>query len=348
MVTARAAGATQITASSEGVIGAAPLSVTTTTPVAVATVSVSPASSSLGVGGTVQLSATTRDASNNVLTGRVVTWSSANPGIASVNSSSGLVTAVAAGSATITATSETKTGTAAITVTASTGGPLWRGHEPAGMTTISDQPFATMPSLGWTMFGGAVLQADNSGPQSPGSAMVVPWLAGTAGGNGVGQAYNVLSGTVHTLYFAVWVKFSSNWQGAQDLANKIGYFFVSGSNRFVFEAYAAGTDPLRVNISLQNTANLGGSSNTVSSAAFRRGQWDLLEIVAKTNSANTADGQVDMYLNGVLAVSRPGIMWTSGASNWEQVTLDPIWSWPTETVANSMDIRFDHVYVSGN
>src|SRR6266481_1037209 len=115
LVTAVAAGSATITALSETKTGTSAITVSAPAPVPVATVTVSPATLSLQVGATVQLSATTRDANNNVLTGRVVTWSSSNTGISTV-SASGLVTAVAAGSATITALSETKTGTAAITV----------------------------------------------------------------------------------------------------------------------------------------------------------------------------------------------------------------------------------------
>lgn len=113
LVTAVAAGSATITATSEGMSGASAVTVDV---VPVASVSVAPATSNLTVGATVQLTATTNDAAGNVLTGRPVTWSSGTPGVATV-SSSGLVTAVAAGSATITATSEGKSGTAAVTVT---------------------------------------------------------------------------------------------------------------------------------------------------------------------------------------------------------------------------------------
>src|SRR5207247_1552303 len=57
-----------------------------------------------------------RDASGNVLSGRVITWSSSNASFASVNGS-GLVTGAGAGSATITATSEGQSGTSSVTVT---------------------------------------------------------------------------------------------------------------------------------------------------------------------------------------------------------------------------------------
>src|SRR5213078_3223229 len=65
---------------------------------------------------TVQLSATLKDANGNALSGRTVTWSSNNTSVVTVTSS-GLVSGVTPGSATITATSEGKSGTASITVT---------------------------------------------------------------------------------------------------------------------------------------------------------------------------------------------------------------------------------------
>ena len=85
-------------------------------PAKVASVAISPSSASVAFGATTQLSATTKDASGNKLTGRTVTWSSSSTSIAAV-SNSGLVSGVSAGSATISATSEGQTATAQITVT---------------------------------------------------------------------------------------------------------------------------------------------------------------------------------------------------------------------------------------
>ena len=111
LVTGVAEGQATITATSEGRSGTAALTVVVT----VASVTVTPAPASVGLGQSVQLTATLKDANGNVLTGRVVTWASDNPAVATV-SSTGLVTGVAQGEATITARSETKSGTAAITV----------------------------------------------------------------------------------------------------------------------------------------------------------------------------------------------------------------------------------------
>ncbi len=95
--------------------------------VPVASVAVSPAVASVQVGQMAQFSATLQDANGNALTGRTVTWSSSDAAVATVNGS-GLVTGVAAGSATITATSEGKSGTAAVTVTAPNPGASQFGH----------------------------------------------------------------------------------------------------------------------------------------------------------------------------------------------------------------------------
>jgi uncharacterized protein YjdB len=87
-------------------------------PAPVATVTITPGSASLLVGATQPLTATLRDAANNILTGRNVTWSPSSGAVASV-SAGGVVTAIAPGGpVTITATSEGQIGSAQITVIA--------------------------------------------------------------------------------------------------------------------------------------------------------------------------------------------------------------------------------------
>src|SRR5207249_3891534 len=107
-------GSATITATSESKSNTAALTVTS---VPVAAVAVAPATANLTVGQTVQLTATPKDSAGSALTGRTVTWGSSNTAVATVGPS-GLVTSKAAGSATITATSEGKAGSATVTVAA--------------------------------------------------------------------------------------------------------------------------------------------------------------------------------------------------------------------------------------
>lgn len=112
LVSGVAAGTTNITASIDGVLGSA---VVTVQPVPVASLTLTPDTDNLVVGRQLQLTATPRDSAGAPLAGRTIAWTSNAPTIASV-SSTGVVTGLATGTATITATSEGRSATARITV----------------------------------------------------------------------------------------------------------------------------------------------------------------------------------------------------------------------------------------
>ncbi len=112
LVTAKANGSATITVTTDGINGTARILVDQTT----ASVVVTPAAATLvSLGETLQLSASTVDAGGSAVPGESVTWSSDEETVATV-SSAGLVTAVANGSATITATVDGISGTTTILV----------------------------------------------------------------------------------------------------------------------------------------------------------------------------------------------------------------------------------------
>ena len=84
-------------------------------PAPVASVTVTPALDTIAPAATVQLTATPKDGSGNALSGRTITWSSSDALIANV-SATGLVTGKSGGTATVTASSEGKSGNATIVV----------------------------------------------------------------------------------------------------------------------------------------------------------------------------------------------------------------------------------------
>lgn len=81
----------------------------------VASVTVTPTAPSVLVGGSITLTATAFDRSGRALPGRTFTWSSGNPALATV--SGGVVTALAVGRVSITATTGGQNGMASVTVT---------------------------------------------------------------------------------------------------------------------------------------------------------------------------------------------------------------------------------------
>ncbi|HJQ10592.1 MAG TPA: Ig-like domain-containing protein [Gemmatimonadaceae bacterium] len=357
VVTAVGAGTATITATSEGQRGTASVTVTAPAPVPVASVSVTPASASVQAGGTVALSAVTRDASGNVLTGRAVAWSSNNLSAATV-SGSGQVTAVAAGSATITATSEGVSGTSAITVTAPPPPPPSGSVEPAGLTTLTERPFSALNEDGWTNTGSSyyTIQSDASAPQSPSSIGQIKFPAGFGSGNAPAVLEKVWSSPVKTLYVSFWLKLSSNWVGNDASVNKIFHFWIGDSNRLFLNAHGAGNGTLTAEVWLQRivaggnydagtTANF--APNLGASAQIVRGQWVHWEMLFTGNSSGTADGKVEWWINGQKVGSYSGIQFVTGAGLWQEMEWSPTYGGFGNPVPADQFMSVDHIRVSG-
>jgi uncharacterized protein YjdB len=118
LATAAHTGTATVTATAAGHSGSATFSVSAGP---VSTITITPASGSVIQGRTLQLAASFHDAEGNAVSGGTVTWSSSNKPVAAV-STSGLVTGVAVGNASITATADGKSKSAAIAVTGSSSG----------------------------------------------------------------------------------------------------------------------------------------------------------------------------------------------------------------------------------
>lgn len=114
LVLAKALGTVTITASSGKASGTGSVTVSL---VPVKKILIAPSNPSVIVHDSTQLSATTEDSVGNVLTGRVITWSSSNSAISTVDAN-GVVTGVKVGVDTITATSGAASASVAFTVQA--------------------------------------------------------------------------------------------------------------------------------------------------------------------------------------------------------------------------------------
>ncbi len=195
VVTALSAGSADIVVASEG--KSATATITVTAPV-VASVDVTPNSSTLSAGGTVQLTAVAKDANGAPIPGIAISWSTSDGLVATVNTS-GLVTAVAAGSASITATAGTVLGIASVAVTAAssvgsvtetpTASNLLEGQTVVLTATPRDgsgNPVSN-PSVTWTVSNGKASLSKNSGTsvtataKDSGGVTVTATHAGQAG-----------------------------------------------------------------------------------------------------------------------------------------------------------------------
>ena len=365
LVTARSVGSAAIIASRGDKTARAVLTVTASgqTSVPVAAVAVTLTDSSLTVGQTSQATATTRDANNNVLTGRTVTWVSSNIAVATV-SAGGLVTAVAAGSAQITATSEGRSGSAPVGVAAGTTTPPPSGSvEPSGMTPLTERPYSTMLENGWAVYAwsgttaNCEIVSDASAPKSPASAARIRYPAGFPGG---GEPCGWAKGGMpnyRTWYLSFWFKISPNWQGHPTTVNKMLHINIGGSNRVVVNLWGSGSGTMQAGILLQGIL-AGGNFDGGTSANFYpnlgptgavvRDRWYHEEVVLVGNTSGSANGSVEWWLDGVKIGSRTGIQFTSGNGYFgEQIAWAPTWGGGGSTVSSTMYEYMDHLYLSG-
>jgi hypothetical protein len=140
-----------------------------------------------------------------VLNGRTITWTSSSGTVATVNGS-GLVSGVAAGSATITATSEGKSGTGAVTVTVVS--------PPPGATILTQETFedGAFASRGWydnTAMATTTAQHHAGGTRALEARFALGATTPTWGG-----AARHLFAATESVYLSYWVKYSANWVGS--------------------------------------------------------------------------------------------------------------------------------------
>src|SRR5690606_11953982 len=225
VATAAGAGQATITVSASGITAVVPTRVSAPAPEPEpppGTLRVSPASVALtGVGSTMQLGVTARDAAGNTISAGSLTWQSRNTAVATV-SSSGLVTARGVGTVMLAVSAACcESAEVPVTVMAQQTPPpsgIVRGNEPAGMLTLLDYSFANpIPSGRNDMLfqdgsglgivsnsGGTVRQVSTQdGPQSGPGAMERVYTPGL-NGTGVGTLYLTFS-DAEAVYLAAWV-----------------------------------------------------------------------------------------------------------------------------------------------
>jgi uncharacterized protein YjdB len=260
------------------------------TSVAVTGVTVTPTTATLSVGGTQQLTPTVAPAN---ATNKTVSYSSNNTGVATVNGS-GLVTAIASGSATITVTTQdgNKTATAAITVNSSN----------VAITSVSLSPTTAALSVGGTQqltptvlpsnaTNKAVSYAsNNTGVATVNASGLVTAIANgtatitvtTTDGNKTSTAAITVSTATGT-YFTIKNKWTGNY--LYDAGANVGYGPTVANNNYKWEKVAVdATYYILKNVGtgdMMNIENLTGAVQcNVGSSGWYSAQWSTENVDA--------------------------------------------------------------------
>jgi hypothetical protein len=222
------------------------------------------------------------------------------------------------------------------------------------MTFVDDWTMDSLDPGDWYEMtsSNVTIKQDATAPQSPSNVLQFRYPAGYNGGSSPGLTENTHN-SYRTLYIGYWVKHSANWQGHDTGVNKHGYVWHNGTDpKVFFSASGSGSGTLRPRIGLQGaevepSRDSWYPPNLVTGAAFTRGSWDLVEIVLVGNTSGTANGSLDVYLNGVHVTHAQGIQYSTGATRWDLTRIAPIWGGSGDEVTNEMFLWFDQFYISG-
>lgn len=315
-----------------------------------ATITITPSSASVQVGATQQFLATVKDASGNVLGGQTVTWTSSNTLVGTVGSLTGLVTAVATGTSSITATDGQASSSATLTVTASQPPPsgAWT-NEPSGFTTISDNPFNALTGNGWDIVyntnGYATIAADPSAPASAPSVLQMMYPAGFQGGVAPATEY-YSHASAKEVFAGFWWKPSNPWQNHPGSnVNKIAFWFTptAGSS---LDIQMYGPAPYYLHVVTEFPVGSFRLTPNVTATPVALGQWHKIEWYVKYSTTGTSgDGIVKWWLDGVLQGYYTNLQMPDDAG-FNTFDMSPTWGGVDGVKTETDYYWYDQVHIS--
>jgi hypothetical protein len=301
------------------------------------------------VGASQLFTATVRDASGNVLTGQTVNFTSSNLLVGTIGNLTGIVTALAAGNTTITATDGSLSATATLTVSATPPPPpgLWP-DEPSGFTTIADYGFDALNLNGWTTIwndaGNGTIALDPNAPVSAPNVLQIMYPAGFAGGSAPATMY-LDHAPVKEAFTGFWWKPSSPWENhPSSNVNKILFWYTASNANIDIQMY--GPAPYKLHVVQEFPSGSIRFQPNVNSTPVTLGQWHRIEWYIKYATTSTsADGVVKWWLDGVLQGSFTNIQTPDDAGLFEY-KISPTWGGVNDTKSETDYYWYDQVHIS--
>jgi hypothetical protein len=204
-------------------------------------------------------------------------------------------------------------------------------HEPAGLSTLTTQPWQTLASRGWGHADRAAesrVIVDATSPFRPPRVLEQVYPAGFAAGGEPAVDWSALPPDAHGVFAAVWWRASAPWQGHAVL-NKLTFITQADpadlgptANTILafgpspFDSATGATDgPWTVRVALEYPTSNGhlvhstgddpGSRNLYGTGAplIRQGDgWHLIELLLiKSTTATSQDGVVRWWVDNRLA-----------------------------------------------
>ncbi len=352
---------------------------TTTAQVPVASVTVAPTSLTVTLGATAQLAATVKDASGQTLTGRPTTWTSSQSSIATVDAL-GLVRALAAGTASITATSGGKSGSAVVTIPAPSASAAECSSPGSGWIWCDDfEQDRLNQYFEYDNAGGRFVRLASTGYQGS-TGMRASWNAGSQGAGALHLALGrtpsayirpVDAGMANyrELYWRMYVKHQAGWVGGGGDKLSRAFIFANGNwaQAAIGHVWSGTSETTAGNyLKVDPSSGTDASGNLLTTGyndfahmrwlgavqgatpvfdAAHVGQWYCVEARLRLNDAGQPNGVQELWINGQLEAQRTGLNLVGSYSAYgiNAVYFENYWNAGSPTAQSR---AFDNIVVS--
>lgn len=232
--------------------------------------------------------------------------------------------------------------------------PVFRGHEPSGMTSdaADDRTITSLSPSGWLdgQRTGTFQVVTGTRPDgSSGSVGEMEYATGYPGGGEPGYAQRAWSGSGwRRLYVCFWLQLSANWDGHQSGVNKTVHIWSDEGKRGYISAQGAGNGTLDLQFRAEAEQAINYSCN-ITPKTWTRGAWHLVELEAVMEStAGAEDGTIRVWFDNDLAIEAFTVPWCPVGStrNWQLIEWAPTYGGTGDTVPATQYQRISRLYTS--
>lgn len=190
-----------------------------------------------------------------------------------------------------------------------TAGP-WP-NVPAGLTTLSDDPFDSLTEDGWitlqrdtTHGSGATLASDERAPLSPPSVLQFTYAKGFQAGHTPAVTYYDVVVPVKEAYFGFWWKPSDPWQNnVESGVNKLAFLLTQQTathGEMAMIMFGTDSGPYTIQVVTEFPSDIRRLAPNLVPTLVTLGVWHRVEWYARFSSTDsTRDGVLQWWLDGV-------------------------------------------------
>ena len=230
-------------------------------------------------------------------------------------------------------------------------------NAPAGLVTVSDEPFNALSENGWitlqrdtTHGSGATLAEDERAPLSPPSVLQFTYAKGFRAGRTPAVTFYDLPVAVKEFYFGFWWKPSDPWQNnVESGVNKLAFVLTqqtAAHGEMAMIMFSTDSGRYTIQVVTEFPGDTRRLVPNLIPALVRLGAWHRVEWYARFSSTDsTHDGVLRWWLDGVPQGAYTDLLMPADPG-FKEFQIAPTWGGVVGTKSERDFFCYDHAHIS--